>query len=103
MTDELREWLDKVRDEPASWATASWPIDGLPDLDELLAEYQRRLREQTERHDGGAYWIGTGRAPRRSARAGRPPAGLSTGSLRVAGAPPSTSPTPAATAATGPT
>ncbi len=30
------------------------------DLDELLEELEKRLREQTEQHDGGAYWIGRG-------------------------------------------
>jgi hypothetical protein len=30
------------------------------DLEELLKEYEKRLKEQKERHDGGDYWIGTG-------------------------------------------
>jgi uncharacterized protein with von Willebrand factor type A (vWA) domain len=30
------------------------------DLNELLEELEKRLREQTEQHDGGAYWIGRG-------------------------------------------
>ncbi len=30
------------------------------DLDELLKELEKRLREQTEQHDRGAYWIGRG-------------------------------------------
>jgi uncharacterized protein with von Willebrand factor type A (vWA) domain len=30
------------------------------DLDELLEELEKRLREQTEQHDGGGYWIGRG-------------------------------------------
>ncbi|UCH50977.1 MAG: VWA domain-containing protein [Chloroflexota bacterium] len=30
------------------------------DLDELLEELEKRLREQTEQHDGGDYWIGRG-------------------------------------------
>ncbi|MBN2462296.1 MAG: VWA domain-containing protein, partial [Dehalococcoidia bacterium] len=30
------------------------------DLDELLEELEKRLREQTEQHDRGAYWIGRG-------------------------------------------
>jgi len=30
------------------------------DLDELLKELEKRLREQTGQHDGGAYWIGRG-------------------------------------------
>jgi hypothetical protein len=30
------------------------------DLDELLREFEKRLAEQTEQHDGGNYWIGRG-------------------------------------------
>jgi len=30
------------------------------DLDELRAELDKRLAEQTERHDGGSRWVGTG-------------------------------------------
>ncbi len=30
------------------------------DLDELLREFEKRLAEQTEQHDGGSYWIGRG-------------------------------------------
>lgn len=55
LSPQMQEWLEEVEARPA-------PDDdqGLPDLDALLAEYQRRLAEQTERHDGGPYWIGTG-------------------------------------------
>ncbi len=51
----------------------------LPDLDELLAEYQKRLGEQTERHDGGPYWIGTG-GTSPFGQGGAAGGGLSTGS-----------------------
>ncbi len=30
------------------------------DVDSLRAEFERRLEEQNERHDGGDHWIGTG-------------------------------------------
>lgn len=30
------------------------------DLDELMRQFRERLKEQTERHDGGSKWIGTG-------------------------------------------
>jgi hypothetical protein len=30
------------------------------DFDELLREFEKRLKEQTEQHDGGGYWIGRG-------------------------------------------
>jgi len=41
-------------------------FEGSPDLfdnmdfDELLKELEKRLKEQTEQHDGGGYWIGRG-------------------------------------------
>ena len=30
------------------------------DFDELIKEFEKRLKEQTEQHDGGGYWIGRG-------------------------------------------
>lgn len=30
------------------------------DLDELIREFEKRLQEQTEQHDGGSHWIGRG-------------------------------------------
>lgn len=30
------------------------------DVDMLRAEFEKRLAEQTERHEGGSYWVGTG-------------------------------------------
>jgi uncharacterized protein with von Willebrand factor type A (vWA) domain len=76
MSDEMREWLDEVAERGER---ADEGDDGLPDLDELLAEYQRRLREQTERHDGGPYWIGTG-GTSPFGQGGTAAGGLSTGS-----------------------
>lgn len=32
----------------------------LVDIESLRAEFERRLAEQSERHEGGSYWIGTG-------------------------------------------
>ncbi len=77
LSEEMREWLDEVaaRGERAPGEAD----DGLPDLDELLAEYQKRLREQTERHDGGPYWIGTG-GTSPFGQGGSGAGGLSTGS-----------------------
>jgi uncharacterized protein with von Willebrand factor type A (vWA) domain len=77
MSDEMREWLDEVaqRGEGADGE----PGDGLPDLDELLAEYQKRLREQTGRHDGGPHWVGTG-GTSPFGQAGTAAGGLSAGS-----------------------
>ncbi len=73
LSEEMAEWLDSVeaRPDPVS--------EALPDLDALLEEYQRRLREQTERHDGGSYWIGTG-GTSPFGQGGRAAGGLTTGS-----------------------
>jgi hypothetical protein len=56
---QVWEWLEN----PA----ASRPVDeelrrllDTIDVDALRAAFEERLREQTERHDGGSYWIGTG-------------------------------------------
>jgi uncharacterized protein with von Willebrand factor type A (vWA) domain len=32
----------------------------LLDIDELMRQFQERMAEQTERHDGGSKWVGTG-------------------------------------------
>jgi uncharacterized protein with von Willebrand factor type A (vWA) domain len=59
ITEELRDWLaDPIaRRELTDEERAA--IDVL-DAQELLKMFEERLKEQKERHDGGAYWIGTG-------------------------------------------
>lgn len=55
---ELLDWLSEgirqrdLEDKP----------DGLKeyDFDQLMQMFKERLEEQTEKHDGGNYWIGTG-------------------------------------------
>ena len=42
LTDEERALFDKM------------------DFDELMREFEKRMAEQTEQHDGGSYWIGRG-------------------------------------------
>jgi uncharacterized protein with von Willebrand factor type A (vWA) domain len=75
LSTQMQEWLDEV----AQRGERAEAEDGLPDLDELLAEYQKRLAEQTEKHDGGPYWIGTGGASP-FGQGGSSAGGLSTGS-----------------------
>ena len=75
LTDQLRQWLDeqsaRLEDLPAD----SEP----PDWAELLEMFEQRKREQTDRHDGGPYWIGTGgKSP--LGQGGTADAGVSTGS-----------------------
>lgn len=64
------EMPDDIRQEILDWL--SDPINRLElpeeeiqrlkhlDLDELRRELMKRLEEQTERHDGGGRWVGTG-------------------------------------------
>lgn len=56
LRDKLAEWLAEAR---ASAAT-DHRVWEFKDLEELKREFEKRLKEQKERHDGGAYWIGTG-------------------------------------------
>ena len=59
LPSEFWEWLNndvKVRD-----ANDKTMLDTfLLELDELLQRFKERIEEQTARHDGGNYWIGTG-------------------------------------------
>src|SRR5699024_2447193 len=56
--EELWNWLNEgelerdIDDMPA-WAKEH-------DFDQLMEMFRERLAEQTEKHDGGNYWIGTG-------------------------------------------
>ena len=53
-SEDLRRTIEQLRSQ------------GLPDksLQELLDLLEQRLREQTEEHNGGSYWVGTqGRSP----------------------------------------
>ena len=48
------------------------------DLDELLREFEKRLQEQTEQHDGGSHWIGRG-GTSPFGHSGRHPSGIRIG------------------------
>lgn len=82
LKDELREWLDEAA---ARRRESEAAVDDLTaDLDEQQIEELRRLfaermREQTERHDGGNYWIGTG-GTSPFGQGGAAQSGLTTGS-----------------------
>jgi uncharacterized protein with von Willebrand factor type A (vWA) domain len=55
--EELLRWLADGRDGAPALADAS----GLRrDLEEIRRMLRERIAEQTERHDGGSYWVGTG-------------------------------------------
>jgi uncharacterized protein with von Willebrand factor type A (vWA) domain len=59
ITDKVLEWLkDPInrrifREEELAQLN-------MKNLDELMKEFEKRLKEQTEQHDGGSYWIGRG-------------------------------------------
>ncbi len=52
---KLAEWLRQAVDVEGGRVG-----QGLPSMEELKREFEKRLAEQKERHDGGNYWIGTG-------------------------------------------
>jgi uncharacterized protein with von Willebrand factor type A (vWA) domain len=59
VTEELIQWLADPRNRPDLTPEELAAIQKM-DLEELLREFEKRLKEQKERHDGGNYWIGTG-------------------------------------------
>ncbi len=59
VTEELIQWLANPRNRPDLTPEELAAIQKM-DLEELLREFEKRLKEQKERHDGGNYWIGTG-------------------------------------------
>lgn len=62
---ELLEWLEHPM-EDLGRTIADLRRQGVPDetLEQLMARLEERLKEQTEEHNGGNYWVGTqGRSP----------------------------------------
>lgn len=59
LLDQLDEWLKDPRERPNLTEEEKALLEEL-DLDQLKKMFEERLREQKERHEGGAYWIGTG-------------------------------------------
>jgi uncharacterized protein with von Willebrand factor type A (vWA) domain len=53
--DWLRDSLDRM-----TFAEQEQSLFESMDFDELLKELEKRLKEQTEQHDGGGHWIGRG-------------------------------------------
>ena len=59
ITEQVLEWLkDPFKRVPFSEEELAM-LEQL-DLDKLIEELEKRLREQNEQHDGGDYWIGRG-------------------------------------------
>lgn len=59
VNDELLEWLSNPVLPRELTAEERAALEAL-DLDELRRRFEERLGEQTERHDGGSKWVGTG-------------------------------------------
>ena len=57
---ELEDWLSKPID-PIEYDPAKLTNQGL-DIETIRQMLEERIRQQTERHDGGTHWVGTGGA-----------------------------------------
>ncbi|MEI8255465.1 MAG: VWA domain-containing protein [Deltaproteobacteria bacterium] len=77
IADEMLDWLRDPKPMRELSADERAMLEAL-DLDELKKQFEERLREQKERHDGGSKWIGTG-GTSPFGRGGFNPAGMSVG------------------------
>src|SRR5215470_10575207 len=59
VTDRLVEWLREAKDLPELTPEQLAALERLSS-DELMRRFLETLAEQTERHDGGGRWVGTG-------------------------------------------
>lgn len=59
---DLEKVLQWVAEAQSEFTALRDVLDRLPELplEELRRQFEERLREQTERHDGGSRWVGTG-------------------------------------------
>lgn len=57
--DELLEWLENP-EMPREISQEELDKIKAFDWDELREEFEKRMQEQDERHDGGNHWVGTG-------------------------------------------
>ncbi len=74
---DLSEWLSRPFERPALSEEEMAQLQSLS-LEELRRLFEERLAEQTERHDGGERWIGTGgRSP--FGQGGAHPSGMRVG------------------------
>lgn len=59
ITEQIMEWLKDPINRMTLTEEERALFDSM-DFDELLKDLEKRLKEQTEQHDGGGYWIGRG-------------------------------------------
>ena len=78
LPDDARERLAAWLDEALEGPMGGMDPKAYPDVDAMLQDFLRRLREQTERHDGGNTWIGT-RGTSAFGHSGRAPQGVRVG------------------------
>jgi uncharacterized protein with von Willebrand factor type A (vWA) domain len=77
ISEQIMEWLQDPINRMTLTEEEQAVFDSM-DFDELLRELEKRLKEQTEQHDGGGYWIGRGgRSP--FGHSGYHPAGIRIG------------------------
>jgi uncharacterized protein len=88
---QLLDWLQDALERTSELTEEERALLAQFDLQELQRQFEQRLREQQERHDGGSKWIGTGGtssfghggAPRPGVRVGGP--GRHRSAVKVAG------------------
>lgn len=59
LKEEIEQWLEEPIDFLQLSDEEKAMLEAL-DFDKLKEEFEKRLQEQTERHDGGNRWVGTG-------------------------------------------
>ena len=77
ISEQILEWLKDPINRMVLTDEEKAMFDNM-DFDELMKEFEKRMKEQTEQHDGGGYWIGRGgRSP--FGHSGYHPAGIRIG------------------------
>jgi uncharacterized protein len=59
ISDDIWNWLKESLERMGPPPDRSGQFDNM-DLEQLMKEFEKRLQEQTEQHDGGHKWIGRG-------------------------------------------
>jgi len=59
ISEQIREWLNSSLNRSVLSKDEQALLNGM-NFDDLMAELEKRLKEQTEQHDVGDYWIGRG-------------------------------------------
>jgi uncharacterized protein len=60
LTQNLLDWLREARERLSTLSPEERAVLDAIDFEELQRQFEERLKEQKERHDGGNRWIGTG-------------------------------------------